>query len=97
NRILLGGARNTSFATENTTDTQVHPTIESALHTFLQEHFLVKGEVSISHQWSGTMGFTAGKMPVLHQPVKGLFQACGCNGMGVALTPILAKQWVNIL
>ncbi|TAE63089.1 MAG: FAD-binding oxidoreductase, partial [Bacteroidetes bacterium] len=80
NRILLGGARNTSFATENTTDTQVHPTIESALHTFLHKHFLVASEVSISHHWSGTMGFTAGKMPVLQQPVKDLYQACGCNG-----------------
>lgn len=96
-RILLGGARNTSFDTENTSDTQVNSSIKTALDDFLQKHFAGHGGVQISHQWSGTMGFTTGKMPLLHQPESGLYQACGCNGMGVALTPILAKQWVNIL
>ena len=38
------------------------------------------------------MGFTTNKKPFVGQVEENVFVAVACNGMGVALTPIVAEE-----
>ncbi|RFM27584.1 NAD(P)/FAD-dependent oxidoreductase [Deminuibacter soli] len=91
NRILLGGARNTAFAAEQTTDIAVSDEIQTVLEAFLNRHFITARPVTIAQRWAGIMGFTANKQPLLQQTQRGAWVVSACNGMGVALSPIMAQ------
>ena len=92
NRVLLGGARNKSFDTEKTTELTITPTIQDELLRFLSEHILPGKAFSITHKWSGIMGFTANKEPIVEKVDDNAYAVIACNGMGVALTPIIAEK-----
>ncbi len=92
NRVLLGGARNKSFETEKTTELTITPTIQDELLRFLSEHILPGKAFTITHQWSGIMGFTANKEPIVEKVDDNAYAVIACNGMGVALTPIIAEK-----
>lgn len=92
NRILLGGARNTAFEAEATTDLSGSQTVRKTLEDFLIQHLHPSFQYRIDHHWSGIMGFTADKRPYTAQVQEGVTAAIACNGMGVALTPIVAEQ-----
>jgi glycine/D-amino acid oxidase-like deaminating enzyme len=91
-RVLLGGARNRSFETERTTELAITPTIQNELIRFLTEHILPGQNFTISHQWSGIMGFTDNKEPVIEIVNENAYAVVACNGMGVALTPVIAED-----
>lgn len=91
-RILIGGARNRDFAGETTLDMEGSDTIHDALVDFLQNHLHPSIPVKVEHHWSGIMGFTDNKQPLLTETAPGVFAAIACNGMGVALTPVIAEQ-----
>jgi gamma-glutamylputrescine oxidase len=96
NRILLGGARNQAFEAENTGDIKISHTIQTALETFLHQHIrLPSEEIRIDHRWAGIMGFTQNKQPVIQAIGPGVWAAIACNGMGVALTPLMAEVVVT--
>jgi glycine/D-amino acid oxidase-like deaminating enzyme len=97
NRILLGGARNKSFDTENTTLLDTNEVIQSALEDFLQQHILLQQSYTIDYRWAGLMGFTNNKLPQITTVDDHVFAATICNGMGVALSPILAEQAAAVL
>lgn len=92
NRILIGGARNKDFAAENTCDMDGSDTIHDALVDFLHTHLHPSIPVQVEHHWSGIMGFTDDKQPLLKETAPGVFAAIACNGMGVALTPVIAER-----
>lgn len=92
NRILIGGARNKDFAAETTLDMEGSDTIHDALVDFLRNHLHPSIPVQVEHHWSGIMGFTEDKQPLLKETAPGVFAAIACNGMGVALTPVIAEQ-----
>jgi gamma-glutamylputrescine oxidase len=92
NRILLGGARNTSFDAEATTDLSGSATVREALENFLARHLHPSFQYTIEHHWSGVMGFTTDKRPYTTTVREGITAAIACNGMGVALTPVVAEQ-----
>lgn len=89
NRILLGGARNSSFDTENTYDLDGSDGIRETLTAFLRKHLHPSLSFSIADSWSGIMGFTQSKRPVCGTTEAGVHYGIACNGMGVALTPIM--------
>ena len=41
------------------------------------------------------MGFTQNKQPIVQAIEPGVWAAIACNGMGVALTPVMAEQVVT--
>lgn len=88
-RILIGGARNANFEAEETTDLNGSDTIRHVLSDFLQKHF--NDPITIAQSWSGIMGFTKDKKPLLVQLEDNVFAATACNGMGVALSPVWAE------
>ena len=92
NRILLGGARNRAIKDEETTDLGGSTKIKLALEQFLKEHLTTNFKYTIEHHWSGIMGFTTNKKPFVGQVEENVFVAVACNGMGVALTPIIAEE-----
>lgn len=91
NRILLGGGRNTDFEGENTTDLNGSDIIRNTLIAFLQKHISPTLQYKIEHSWSGIMGFTEDKRPFTGYVKDGAYLAIACNGMGVALTPVIAE------
>jgi glycine/D-amino acid oxidase-like deaminating enzyme len=94
-RILLGGARNMDFEGENTLSMEGSATIKNALLAFLRKHLHPSIQFEIADSWSGIMGFTKDKKPYCGRTNKGVYLALACNGMGVALTPMMAEQVAN--
>lgn len=97
NRILLGGARNTAFEEEATTDLSGSEKIKTALTGFLQQHLDPAYQYTIEHHWSGIMSFTEDKKPFVGNVSDGIYASVACNGIGVALTPIVAEQAAGML
>ena len=97
NRILLGGARNKAFEEEATLDLSGSDKIKDALTIFLQTHLDPSYQYSIEHHWSGIMGFTDDKRPFLGRVSEGIFASIACNGMGVAITPVIAEDVADLL
>jgi len=96
NRILLGGGRNIDFEAEKTTNLQTSTAIQEVLENFLYKH-LITNKVAIEYRWSGLMGFTKNKQPLVEKMSDRILVALACNGMGVALTPIMAEKVAKIV
>ncbi len=92
NRLLIGGARNTDFLTENSTSLAINNNIQNELERFAKKHIVTEKKFTISHRWSGIMGFSENKLPGINLIDNGVIAALCCNGMGVALSPIIAEQ-----
>jgi|694.fasta_scaffold61838_5 gamma-glutamylputrescine oxidase len=95
NRILLGGARNSDFENERTTNLDGSDFIRETLFQFIQNHFNLKSSVEIEQSWSGIMAFTPDKLPICKKVSTNIVTAIACNGMGVALTPIVAESVIQ--
>ena len=92
NRILLGGARNSQFEEERTTSLEGSDAIRHTLTLFLNNHLLTNEPFEIEQSWSGIMGFTEDKNPLCKFVSDHVVAAIACNGMGVALTPVIAEK-----
>jgi gamma-glutamylputrescine oxidase len=91
-RILLGGARNKAFEAERTTEMMTSEEIQQQLELFIARHLLPRQRFTIEQRWSGIMGFTDDKEPVIKHISEGVTVAISCNGMGVALSPVIAEK-----
>ena len=91
-RLLLGGARNHDFDTENTDQAVLNDKLQAHLLDFATNRLLAGQPFTIKHQWSGIMGFTADKKPVCKEIKPGLYAAAGMNGMGVAMGAALGTE-----
>lgn len=96
-RVLLGGGRNLDFAAEATTSLDTTAPIQQALENLLHELILPKRRVRIEHRWSGLMGFTPDKQARVQRTAQGVVAGFGCNGMGVALSPLIAMETARLL
>ncbi|HVX51027.1 MAG TPA: FAD-binding oxidoreductase [Chitinophagaceae bacterium] len=96
-RVLLGGARNKAFQEEATTQEGITTLIQSELEQFLKEKILPGRLFTIENRWSGIMGFTSSKQPVAEEVEPGIFMLIACNGMGVALTPVMAEKMATLM
>ena len=92
NRVLLGGARNKAIEAECTTQFGTTAEIQNELERFLHTHILPSTPYNILHRWSGIMGFTKNKLPLIHHVNEHTLAVIGCNGMGVALLPMIAED-----
>lgn len=92
NRILLGGARNMAFEEEETLDFTRNEKLKTVLVQFLKDHLPADTHFGVDYHWSGIMGFTEDKKPRVQRIEDSVFAAVACNGMGVALTPIMAEK-----
>lgn len=93
NRVLLGGARNTDFAGEQTLSLETTENIRHALYAFIQRHLPAAAihPLESYESWSGLMAMHASKRPILQQVDQNVWAAMCCNGMGVALSPVFSE------
>lgn len=92
NQLLIGGARNVNFEQEQTTELAITEDIQQTLEQFLYNHIDVPTPITIQQRWSGVMGFTPNKLPQIHSLNEQVHAVIACNGMGVALTPIMGEK-----
>ncbi|WP_317206835.1 NAD(P)/FAD-dependent oxidoreductase [Niabella pedocola] len=97
NRILLGGARNTSFQTEYTLEPFTTLPIQEALEAFLSTVILPGQRPQITHRWAGIMAMGKEKTPILEQLTDRSFCALRMSGMGVALAPAAGKKIAELM
>lgn len=97
NRILLGGARNQDFETEETIDFETTEFLQNHLEQFLKEVILPNQDVKIAMRWSGIMAMGNEKTPIVKQLSERQFCAIRLSGMGVALAPEIGEMVCGIV
>lgn len=95
NRVLFGGGRNIDFETETTTAFEVNQKIIDDLTSKLKNIILPNTKFEIEQQWQGIMGFSEDKKPIVMSLNDYTKYIMSCNGMGLALSPYVAKVAVN--
>jgi glycine/D-amino acid oxidase-like deaminating enzyme len=100
NRLLIGGARNLELTNENTLTDETTGEIKQHLEHFITKHIPQAAAILSGNgwlQWAGIMGMSQQKIPFVKNLNPGIWCALACNGMGVALTPEMAKVAANQL
>lgn len=84
-RLLIGGARNLDKQTEETDQFGINDKIKNNLVDFVDNVLKLPSGWNIEHQWSGIMGFTPTKTPLIKQLDQRRYVAAGLSGMGIAI------------
>lgn len=92
NRVLIGGGRNLDFKGEETFDFGTSEIIQNSLKEILRDVILSYTDFEIEQTWSGIMAFGKELNPIVAEIEKNVFCAVRCNGMGVAIGPIIAEE-----
>lgn len=92
NQILIGGARNKDFDTEETTIMQTTAVIQNELERFINTHLLSGTAFTITDRWSGIMAMGNEKLPFIQKVDDQIFCCVRMSGMGVALAPMVADE-----
>lgn len=96
-RVLLGGARHLAFSDERSFEMKTSEVIQNALEDVLRKIILPGQEVAIEQRWAGIMGFSPDKQALVRRVGQRRLAAFGCNGMGVALSPMVAQEAADLL
>ncbi|MGZ5243759.1 MAG: NAD(P)/FAD-dependent oxidoreductase [Bacteroidia bacterium] len=86
NRVLFGGGRNMAFAEETSHKFEQNAIILAQLEKLLREVILPGKDFEIEQRWSGIMGFSEDKQPIVKQVSDRIIVGFSCNGMGVSLS-----------
>lgn len=97
NRLLLGGARDLAIDDETTDTFGVNPAIKEYLVRFASDTLKLPSNWEIDMEWSGIMGMTSNKEPVIREMKPGVFIAAGLSGMGIAIGMEVARELLNLL
>lgn len=94
-RLVVGGWRDLDFSGEVGTEEGLNPAIQTQLDAVAEG--ICRGRVGIDHRWSGIMGFTPDRRPLVGEVPEspGLFLAAGYSGHGLAMAFRSAKLVVN--
>jgi glycine/D-amino acid oxidase-like deaminating enzyme len=85
NRLLIGGARNLDKDGEQTDQFGTNDTIKDHLREFVSQILKLGNNWDIDYEWSGIMGFSPTKTPIVKQFDQNRFVAAGLSGMGIAI------------
>lgn len=96
-RLLLGGARNLAKEEETTDQFGINPKIKENLVHFADEILKLSPGWEIDYEWSGIMGFTSTKTPVVKKLDKHRYVAAGLSGMGIAIGTEIGKMAADLL
>lgn len=91
-QLLLGGARSLDIDVETTTDFGTNSKIKNHLISFANDVLELPESWEIEIEWSGIMGFTPTKSPILKKVSAKTVVVAGLSGMGVALGMQLGKE-----
>jgi glycine/D-amino acid oxidase-like deaminating enzyme len=91
-RILFGGGRNLDFEGETTDELAITERIQAQLEEYLHSVIVPGAPVRVAQRWAGIMGFREPALPAVDWCNERVLQAFGCNGMGVALGSLVARD-----
>ncbi len=94
-RILFGGGRNLDFQNEESTEFETNEIIVNDLLQKLKELIIPTIHFEIEAHWQGIMAFSENKLPSIQTINSYADYVMACNGMGVALSPLVAKYYVH--
>lgn len=96
--VLLGGGRHLDVEGEATSEEGTTPVIQADLERQLRQVILPGKDFTITHRWSGVMGFRReGKTPFIDFVSPRLVAAVGLSGMGVAIGIRVARRAAALL
>lgn len=85
-RLLIGGGRHWDKEAEQTGELDENPYIRMQMLNLMRTFFFANQELpSIEYSWSGIMGITVDKSPIIQELSEGCWICAGHSGMGVAL------------
>ncbi|MFH5882737.1 NAD(P)/FAD-dependent oxidoreductase [Halalkalibaculum sp. DA3122] len=96
-RLLLGGGRNIAEQEEATDQLGINLKIKEYLVRFAEETLKLPSGWKIEQEWSGIMGFTENKMPVVKHMEGRIFTAAGLSGMGISIGMQVGSEAVELL
>lgn len=96
NRILIGGGRNLDLKQEETFEHGNTSIIIEKLTLLLEEIIIPDKSVEIDYAWSGTMGISDSKFPIVKKIDTNLYCAVRMGGMGIALGSEVAHQLLKL-
>ena len=91
-RLLLGGGRNIAIEEETTDRFGTNPKIRDYLIRFANERLQLPKGWEIEQEWSGIMGMTPNKEPIIEEMKPGVWAAAGLSGMGIAIGMQVARE-----
>ena len=95
NRLLLGGGRNVDKEGETTHQFGTNDKIRKYLIDFATNTLNLQPGWEIDMEWSGIMGMTPDKEPVVEEMQPGVWSAAGLSGMGIAIGMEVARGLVQ--
>lgn len=96
-RLLLGGGRDQAVEEETTDEFGANPAIKKYLIHFAENVLKVPSNWEIEVEWSGIMGMTENKEPIIREIEPGVWAAAGLSGMGIAMGMQVAEDVVSVL
>jgi len=95
NQLLLGGGRNVDKKGEITNQFGTNEKIRDYLIDFAANTLKLQKGWEIEMEWSGIMGMTPDKEPVIEESLPGVWSAAGLSGMGIAIGMEVARELVG--
>lgn len=96
-RLLLGGGRDQAIEEEASDEFRTNPKIKNYLIEFAENVLKVPPGWEIDMEWSGVMGMTENKEPIIKEIEPNVWAAVGLSGMGIAIGMQVAKDTVLVL
>jgi glycine/D-amino acid oxidase-like deaminating enzyme len=96
-RLLLGGARHVALQDERTDQFGINKKIRDWLIQFANETLKLPEDWEIDQEWSGIMGFTENKEPVVKKVKNGVWIAAGLSGMGIAIGMEVGRKTADLI
>lgn len=97
NRLLIGGARNLDKKGEETDQFGTNMKIKNHLINFMSDTLQLSDNWEIEYEWSGIMGFTPTKTPIIQQIDQRKYVAAGLSGMGIAIGMEVGRSAAEII
>jgi glycine/D-amino acid oxidase-like deaminating enzyme len=97
NRILFGGARNSDFKTEETSEFGLTKSIQNKLEEILKTTILPETSYEIEHRWSGIMGVGTQKKAIVKQLSNNVVCGVRLGGMGIAIGSTIGNELAAII
>jgi glycine/D-amino acid oxidase-like deaminating enzyme len=97
-RLVVGGWRNRSLASENTGDETPNDAVQTHLERFVHNTLRLP-EVAVEHRWAGIMAFSADGLPLIGAlpGVPGAYLAGGYTGHGNAYALLAARVLADLI
>lgn len=94
-RLLLGGGRDQAIEEETIDQFGTNQTIKNYLLNFAKDVINIPPDFEIDMEWSGIMGMTETKEPIIQEIEPNVWAAAGLSGMGIAIGMQVAKETIS--